>query len=246
MIDLTDVLMERDRMQQRAQIDNKPVSMTRLAMLAGVEIIEADEMATLVPHATVAAETVKQLENTNTTSAVLIDSRSARDALILTGCSKESVTGRTLIAVAIANGATEPSRKRLDDGTRMVVVSLPGSAPEIIESNGRKIEVLNAGEPVRLDDEGKSLSFRPLASEGVKRLAMSLMVKQCDITGTAGWVSAGSGETRLTRHSAELALLMQAPFDWTMKAVERNIRQIGDAPRREEDNDAKTQKRRVA
>lgn len=219
MIMLSDLLLESERLKNRASRDNKPVDARRLAILTGAEVITAEDAGRFLPEGGAITAYIADLEARGEPGAVLVDTgMAARDAIILVNACAESTEGRTLIALALANCAIEPPRGQTVENVRMVVITLPQGG--LRDKQGQV--TYDAGPMVR-HDRGADLNFRPVAEAAVQRLAMSLLINAADIRTTAEWTGAGTEDGRIERLSAMLATRAGIPGDWTEDAVRKQM-----------------------
>lgn len=220
MIILGDLMLEAERLKARAAHDRKPVNPERLAMLTGAEIIDKETLRKLMVDSETILEIAGYVEAHNKPAIMLIDTgMAARDAMVLINTTTENISGRALVALALAHSALEPATLVMP-GTkhRMVIIALP-EANEREELDRR---VFDAGTPVRIDPRGKSLPFRPVAEAGINRLAMNLLISDPEIHIAAEWIGSETTDERSRRLADMLSLRTGIPADWAAKAINRH------------------------
>jgi len=229
MIILGDLMLEAQRLNARATQDRKPVDPVRLAMLAGAEIIDKIKLRELMTDSAEILEIAGYIEAHEKPAIILIDTGMAvRDAMLLINTTTNNISGRALVALALAHSALEPATLVMP-GTkhRMVIIALP----EAIEREEHDRTVFEAGIPVRIDPRGKSLPFRPVAEAGINRLAMSLLISDPEIHIAAEWIGSETTDERSRRLADMLSLRAGIPADWATKAINRHEKPVASTKR---------------
>lgn len=221
MINITDLMIEAERLHRRSFNERTPVSPARLAILTGAEIVKLESVRLLLPDAEAIVAIANDLNQYQTPGIILVDTGMAtRDAVVLINTEENDVAGRCLIALALAHSAQEPARKPMPKATsRMVVISLPDAHIRNISG----MDVFHAGNAMRLDPSGANIDFRPIAEAGINRLALSLLLTEEEIHNTAEWITTGSDNGREERMSAMLAMRSGVPVDWVEKSIRRHM-----------------------